>query len=410
MEKKIQRKFILMSSGAMFLMLILVIGLVIAVLGHNIRTRIYERVDYIADNNGIIPDYRDVKDHYEKIDITPESQYEYRYFSLVETDNGSEVIDMSHIVSISEERAIALANHVLEFNKTKGRVKENGIIYFYKVVTCSDGSKVVVFLDCTRTLEGIHGVLKFSILVGILCFLFFFVIASLLSKRAVKSIVDNIKAQNEFITNAGHELKTPLAIISANTEVVEMISGKNEWTESTVNQVKRMSGLISDLIFLSRMNERTDFVLEKIDFSKIVKNTALPFQSMIEQQEKIGHFDIEDDVFVKSDEKLLTNLVSILVDNAVKYCDEQGTIDISLHKRGRGEFGGKLIVSNSYEKGKDTDYTRFFFFFYREDESHNSKKQGYGIGLSMAESIAKKIKGKLSVSYANGTISFTLQI
>ena len=97
MEKKIQRKFILMSSGAMFLMLILVIGLVIAVLGHNIRTRIYERVDYIADNNGIIPDYRDVKDHYEKIDITPESQYEYRYFSLVETDNGSEVIDMSHI-------------------------------------------------------------------------------------------------------------------------------------------------------------------------------------------------------------------------------------------------------------------------------------------------------------------------
>ncbi len=410
MEKKIQRKFILASSSAMLLMLLMVIGLVIAVLGHNIRSRIYERVDYIADNNGVIPDYREVKDDYDKITITPESQYEYRYFSLVVTDDKTEVLDVSHIAAISKERAVELANNVLASKRKKGSIKENGITYFYKVVLCDNGNKVVVFLDCTRTLEGISGALRFTAIVGFLCFVFFFLIISLVSKRAVKSIVDNIKAQNEFITNAGHELKTPLAIISANTEVVEMISGKNEWTESTLNQVNRMSGLVSDLIFLARMNERTDMKLEKVNLTKIVTETAMPFKAVLDKQKKTSVFQIADGISVKADEKLLTNLVSILVDNAVKYCDEGGEVCVSLQKRGRGELGGKLVISNSYVNGKNIDYTRFFERFYREDESHNSKKQGYGIGLSMAESIVKNLRGKLSVSYVNDKIFFTLQI
>lgn len=404
MTKKIRTKFILVSSMAVLLMLIIIIGLILVVSDYSLKSKTYNELEYILDNDGIMPDYKE--NHSKEITITPETQYEFRYFSLKTNNDNFEIIDMNHIVSVTDEQAYGMTKKAL--NNEKGKITENGIIYYYMIKSKSDGEKVIVFLDCTRSVMNMRTLVKFVLLIVCMSFMFFFVLISAFSKRAVRSVIRNIEAQNEFITNAGHELKTPLAIISANTEVLEMVNGKNEWTESTINQVNRMSNLVSDLIFLSKMNEKTNLEFKQINLSKIVRNCADAFIPVIDKEKKRYNFDIEDKIEVGSDEKLLTELINIFIDNSVKYCDDSGNINISLKRKGLGSRQVKLTISNTYADGKNIDYSKFFNRFYREDSSHNSKKSGYGIGLSMAESISKKIKAKINVNYADETIYFNI--
>lgn len=408
LERKIKGKFILMSSAAVLIMMMILIGMIVLIAYIITYNRIYSQLDYLSDNGGKMPDYQ-ARHVVDGVVITPESQYEFRYFSVVICNDEEDSVDVSHIAAISKERASELAREVMK-NK-RGTISENDSTYVYKVVDMGENGKMILFLDSTRTLDNVWEIIKLSLLIGLLSFMVFFLIISALSGKVVKSTVKNIKAQNEFITNAGHELKTPLAIISANTEVLEMMNGKNEWTESIINQVKRMSGLISDLIFLAKMNEKTDIVLSDIDFSKITNDITMSFKPVIEQQNKKLSCDIKEDVIIKGEEKMLSELVSILVDNAAKYCDDGGSVRVELKNKSR-DAGARFVVSNTYEEGKNVDYARFFNRFYREDTSHNSKKKGYGIGLSMAEGIVKTLKGKISVSYNNATgeISFVVTL
>lgn len=412
MEKKIRRKFILTSSAAVLTMLVMVLGLIVGIAYSVTYSRIYSEIGFIYENGGELPNYQDFSGlKTDNVVFTPESQYEMRYFTVkINTDSTIQEIGMSHIAALSEERAGQLASKIIEKKSKKGTIDDIEDInckYVYQRWTQDDGSKIIVFLDCTRTFYEISQIVRLVLLIGIVSFLFFVLIISFYSRKAVRSTMKNIIAQNEFITNAGHELKTPLAIISANTEVIEMMEGKNEWTESTMNQVRRMSGLISDLIFLARMNEKNDLVLNELDYSAIARESAESFRSVVKQQKKELEIEIRESVKVKGDEKLLSELTNILLDNAVKYCDDNGTVTIVLTDRARGQ-GARLQVSNTYEEGKNVDYSRFFDRFYRKDTSHNSKKKGYGIGLSMAEGIVSLLHGKIHVSYKDNQIIFTV--
>ena len=230
---------------------------------------------------------------------------------------------------------------------------------------------------------------------------------SVFSNRVVEPYVKNAEAQKQFITNASHELKTPLAVISANTEVIEMMNGKSEWTESTVSQVNRMSNLISQLVVLSRLEEREDLVLSDVDMSEEVNKVIKDFKAVVDTQGKKLEYTVAENIHVKADEKGIHELTNILVDNAVKYCDEEGTIKVTLSQKGKTTY---LAVSNDYKEGTGIDCKRFFDRFYREDQSHNSEKQGYGIGLSMADSLVRMFKGKINVSYKKPVITFTVTL
>ncbi len=410
MEKIIRRKFIFVSSSAVLLMIAIIIGLIVGIAYFTTYSRLFSEIDFIHENGDKIPNYEKSNGaKYENVKITPESEYELRYFTI-EIDENSYIkeINISNVAAISENEASEIAIKVLNKRNKKGSIEKDSCKYVYKIKDKDDG-KIIIFLDSTRTFGNLSQIVNMAFKIGTLSFLFFVILISLFSRKAVKSTVKNIEAQNEFITNAGHELKTPLAIISANAEVLEMMNGKNEWTQSIVNQVKRMSDLISDLIFLAKMNEKTDVVLSDIDFSKIANDISVSFKPVIEQQKKKFQCDIKEKVTIRGEEKLLSELVSILIDNAVKYCDEEGMIKVELKSKSR-DTGAKLIVSNTYAEGANVDYSRFFNRFYREDTSHNSKKKGYGIGLSMAEGIIKILKGKISVSYSNGEISFVVTI
>ncbi|EHJ55612.1 hypothetical protein HMPREF9318_00258 [Streptococcus urinalis FB127-CNA-2] len=241
-------------------------------------------------------------------------------------------------------------------------------------------------------------------------FIFFVIIVSLSSNLVIAPFVENYEKQKRFITNAGHELKTPLAIISANNELSELMNGESEWSKSTSDQVKRLTNLINQLVTLAKLEEQPEVVLKTVNFSEITQDAAEDFKSMVIKDGKTFDLLVEPNIMVRAEEKSLFELVTILVDNANKYCDPNGNVKVQLSTTGRRKKKGKLQVSNTYKEGESIDYSRFFERFYREDESHNSKRKGYGIGLSMAESMVKLFKGHISVSYKNDKIIFTVII
>lgn len=418
MVKKMKRKFTLIASGALLLVIILLIGLVSIVNYGRTMLQISSILDHIVENNGEFPQDKrgGERNPFEfwEYDVRTETPYEIRYFcAFLDLDDSIVGYDFEHIAAVTRNSAADFVSYALQKEESNGYYYNEDNFYAYRVVK-EDTARYIVFLDCTNYVNTARAVTSTGVLIGIFSFLIFFLIVSFASKYAIRPIVENMEKQKQFITNAGHELKTPLAIISANTEVMEMIGGKNEWTESTINQTKRLSGLINDLITLARMEERGDIVLHTVDFSKEALDVAESFQTVASQNEVSLAYEIKDSVTVKGDERLLHELVSILTDNAVKYCDKGGTVFIRLSTKTVGirskEKGARLTVSNDYADGADIDYRRFFERFYREDKSHNSKKQGYGIGLSMANEIVQTCKGKIAVDWKNGVITFTVTI
>ena len=273
-----------------------------------------------------------------------------------------------------------------------------------------DGGSLIVIMDCTREFSDVHTFMSYSMWFGLLCVILYVIILAALSKKAIEPFVRNAENQKRFITNASHELKTPLAIISVNAEAMEMMEGKNEFTEGIRKQVRRMSGLISHLILLSKAGESTKAELkpEVFNLKDVLKRNVEEFDVLAQDQQKKLTLSCSEDFKVKTDEKFLSEILHILLDNGIKYCDDEGTITVKAVRSNKKEI--ELSVSNDYKDGKDVDYKRFFERFYRNDESHNSKKSGYGIGLSIARELSGLLSLPLNVSWKEGRIYFTLII
>jgi signal transduction histidine kinase len=230
-----------------------------------------------------------------------------------------------------------------------------------------------------------------------------------------------MEKQKQFITNASHELKTPLAVIKANTELQEIMDGETEWTQSTLRQVDRMNGLIANLLQIARAQEKSDGELSQVDIAATISETADTFIPVAESEGKRLEKKIPDSLVIRSNDSSIRQLTTLLIDNAIKYCDDGGTIRVGLEQSRRG---AALTVSNDYAEGASVDYSRFFERFYRQDEARtisaetvsekaadgsqkSTNRNGYGIGLSIAESLVKSLKGTIDVSWSDGRILFT---
>ena len=187
------------------------------------------------------------------------------------------------------------------------------------------------------------------------------------------------------------------------------MNGENEWTRNTMTQTERLTGLINELVTLSKVSELDKVELQDLDFSAIVEAGTEEIRPVLTRQEKTLTCQIAKEVHVKGEPRFLRMLVSIFLDNAAKYCDEKGTVTVELQARSR-ERGAVLTVANDYAEGADVDYSRFFERFYQQDESHNSKKGGFGIGLSNAQEIVRMMKGSIKTEYAEGRIYFRITL
>lgn len=427
MIRTLRRKFILIASGCILLILsvvILCINVIGYYSGYNEAMAI---LSYIEGHNGRMPDENP---HSSDVDffVSREMRFETRYFSIITDTDGNYInSDIEHIAAVTVEEADVMYKRVLEKNKSKGSLKIADSFFLYRVKKISGKAlndtlffrtnmpvpfdndanyKLILFMDCTNQFYRIRSVKTLSLLVGTVCFAVFVLMVSYFSKFAVKPVVENYEKQKTFVTNAGHELKTPLTIISANAEVIETMNGESEWTQSIRHQVDRLSGLVNDLITIARLDEAAehhDAVMIPFNLSNDFQILTEEFRTVAKQQGKTLDTDIIPNIQVNGNEKLLRELLSILLDNAVKYCDEHGTISAKLTRQ---KNHACLIISNTY--AEKTDCLRYFDRFYREDSSHNSNKAGYGIGLSMAETIIRLHKGKITAHQKDQTVYFTI--
>lgn len=410
MIKKFRRKFIAVAVLSLAIILFASFGGVVLATQYRTDKEITNVLQLLAKNNGQLNQKAARKTL--GPDSNKDSLFKYRYFTLSLSSTGKlKLVDNTHISTISASDITSnssLIKRTIKNTTSEGSIMINSNPYrFILVKSKSSNQTIAIFLDTTPITASYKHLFRVAIFLGISGLIFFTLILFLLSNQAIKPIVEAYEKQRRFITNAGHELKTPLAIISANTEMEEMIGKSDEWTESTKEQVERLTMLINQLISLARMSEKDELILERVNFSDFVKRAANSFKSLIQKDGKNYDIEIEPDLFVNGEKQSLYELVNILIDNANKYCDEAGRVSVNLNK---GSLGRNAIlqVKNSFKDGKSINYNKFFERFYRSDESHNSQKGGFGIGLSMAQDLVRVFGGKINASYDGKNVVLTV--
>lgn len=405
MFRRLRLQFIALASLSIMIIFATTVGVINSVRYYQTEQEITRILNTITDNNGYFANNSDLS---KAVGETASSDT-LRYYSVV-VDRNDDVISSNteYISAITDNEALEYALAIRDTQDNIGTFRRNQAIYSYQISHVSKNNRLIVVLDTSSYYTSLNELAAASIFLGVLGVLIFIIIVSLVSGIVIRPFIRNYEKQRRFITNAGHELKTPLAIISANTELQEMMTGETEWTKSTNDQVERLTNLINSLVALSRLEEQPDMVLQELDFSAITEDAAEDFKGPVVRDGKTFNMEITPGIRVKAEEKSLFELVTLLVDNANKYCDPEGTVNIRLYQTGRTRKRARLEISNTYKEGKNSDYSKFFERFYREDESHNNQKKGYGIGLSMAQNMVKAFKGRIFASYKDDTITFTV--
>lgn len=405
MFQRLRLQFIAIATAAVCVILGTVFGITTLVVDNQSNTQINNILTVLSDNGGEFPKLSEISQALGE-PVTEDTLSRYSYFSAtLSRNNEIKSLNTDHIRALSEDEVESYSNDIFDIGDSTGRLRISGVPYAYKVTKQKNNTYLLVVLDVSVFTSTSYRLLNTAVWLSIVCLGFFVVVIVVFSGRAIRPFVNNYKKQRRFITNAGHELKTPLAIISANTELEELMNGESEWTKSTKDQIARLTGLINSLVTQARLEEQPELVLKDLDFSAITEDAAEDFKGPVIRDGKSFEMSIQPNIHVKAEEKSLFELVTLLVDNANKYCDPEGTVSVTLTKPKRSRRA-RLVVSNTYVAGRDVDYSRFFERFYRADESHHSEASGYGIGLSIAESMVHLFKGSIKVTYKDDTIHF----
>lgn len=320
---------------------------------------------------------------------SPELTFEARFFSALIGDDGSILsTDISNIAAVDSETVVDYVKQVYHSEK------RNGFAGHYRFVLCEEAENTrAIFLDCGRILAGFHVVLFSSVVISLAGLLAVLVLMLLMSKKIIRPISAGYDKQKRFITDAGHEIKTPVTVIEADAELLEMEFGSNEWLDDIRLQTKRLTTLTNDLIELSRMEEAQTMQTIEFPISDLVLETAASFQALAVARKKRFSLNVQPLLSCRGNEQSIRQLISILLDNAVKYSNEAGNILLELSAQGRAL---ELSVTNSVDAISEQTVNSMFDRFYRGDPSRSSETMGYGVGLSIARAIVNAHRGKIT--------------
>lgn len=349
-------------------------------------------------------------DQYGRHGIDKETPFETRYFSVLLYANGNvSTIDTGKIASVSTSDAGDYATSLYGKGKTKGFIDQYKYLSVSTTNTNGDNMVLYVFINCSKELMTIRTYALASIGISIIGLLVVFVLVCFFSKTVTKPMAESYEKQKRFITDASHEIKTPLTIIDANTEVLEMMEGENEWSVSIRKQIARLTALTEKLVFLSRMDEdSTRLEMQKFNISDAILDTAMPFETVAESKGKTLDISVAPDINYIGSETNIRQMVSLLLDNAIKYSSENGSIRLNFSTNGKLKILSVWNTVDEIETGK-LDY--LFERFYRIDKSRNSKTGGFGIGLSVVQAIVQAHNGKVSAKSEDGkSIEFTISL
>lgn len=319
-------------------------------------------------------------------------------FFVARFDDFGEIVqvDTSKIVGMTEDEAKALALQAWNSSESEGKISG------FKYASETGGAgKVYVFLDVSYQTYSVISVLFLSVFIGLVCWVLMLILIIFLSKRAIKPIAENIERQKQFVTDAGHEIKTPLSIILANTDALELHNGENKWSKNIRAQTVRLNGLMQNLLTLARIDEsRIDETKETFSLNEAVEQTSNMFLEMLSPKNLTMRKYFREEININANRELISRLVSILLDNAVKYARRGSEIGIELYKNDRTIT---LAVVNQCDNLPDCPPEKLFDRFYRGNSARTQKSGGYGIGLSAAASIAELHKGSIKAIYEGGS-------
>lgn len=423
MGRRLRRKFILVAMGAVTAVLALIIAGINIVNYSHVCKMADARLDYIlAGKDGIDwtdepkTDPGDVKGagvgqagdpgkHFEG--MTAESPFDTRYFTVTFADGVVADVNTARIAAVGSKRATRMAAELYSKGWTSGFSGN----YRYTATVQGDET-TYVFVDCSRELASFHSFLGASVAISCIGWLAVLAIVTVASGAVIRPMVESYSKQKRFITDASHEIKTPLAVIDAANEVQEIESGESEWTQSIHEQVARLTALTERLVFLARMDEGSaGFTMAAIDLSEAVQKAAAPFESVAVSRGKRLSMSVASGVRTHADAAAVAQVVELLLDNATRYASEGSVIELSLRAvpRGQGKVTAELAVSNAVDKLPEGDLDRLFDRFYRADVSRSSKTGGSGVGLSVVRAIAEAHGGSATVSGHDHQIAFTVR-
>lgn len=327
---------------------------------------------------------------------TSAQPFETRYFSVLTNSDGTlREVDSSQLLAVNKDALESIQK------KAERKLSKDGKCAFIEDFRCTrvtgkNGTRYI-YLDCSRSLDNFRAFRNVSILVCLIGVTIISALITFFSGKILRPVAESYEKQQRFITDAGHEIRTPLTIINADVSVLEMEQEgdeTNEWLEDIRQQTRRLSNLTEELVYLTRMEEvqKTSVNMKRLNFSKIVGDVAHSFESRALVSEKKYDCSVAEDLFLRGDESALRKLVSILLDNAFKYSSDSGDIRLRFYRQGKNIF---LTVSNSVDEIPKDSIPHLFDRFYRADSSRNSETGGHGIGLSIAQAVVRAHGGKI---------------
>ena len=322
MIRSLRRKFILIAMVSL-VGTMMVLCTAIGIGNHYITTnRVDHAISLLHQNGGtfLTPGPHSDPSNFD-FQITPETPFETRYF-IVELTAQKEIksVNLDHIAALDRQTVVDTISQIIDTGAVRGYVDH----YRFGVFPDEDGGNTIIVLDCFLQLQSANNMLRITLVIFLICALIVFVLLLFLSKRAIRPFVDNLERQRQFITDASHELKTPLAILSANIGLLEDTYGNDKWLESARLQIVRLDKLIKNLVELARTEEAIkEDVVACFSISEVARANADAFQMLAEADGKILTAEIAEGINLKGVQDNFFRLFSILLDNAVKYCDPE---------------------------------------------------------------------------------------
>ena len=430
MFRKSRRKIILSIMGSLILLFAVTLSVILLASSREIRQRNEDMLERYAElysleqqenpdepapfpppeNENVSAPDQDKQQRENKRDdkrrmMTPDNRSDFKlatFYSVAVASDGTVLaVDNGEKDIYSEDDLISLAEDILAKGSSSGKTDD----HLSYLVTEKAGYRLVAFMDDRVTESSLQTVKRNILIVGSIAIVVLFFISLLLAKRIIRPLEESDRQQKQFVSDASHELKTPVAVIGTNAEMLSREIGNNEWLGNICYENERMGELVKQLLDLSRA-ESAEIQTEPVDFSRVVTGEALSFDTLAFDQGKIIQSDIDDGIILQGNKTQLTQIVSVLLDNAIRHSTGREIV-VLLKRQGHHAV---LSVANDGDEIPPEKQAHLFDRFYRVDEARNSDGQHYGLGLSIAKAAAERHGGAISVSCGDGKVGFTVSL
>lgn len=385
MFKSLRRKFVATSVASVAVVIILMASTLNFINYYKMGQRVDDSLYEASKSPALVTIFSDGEEDMIVTKNTASKTPNNNGFSIAKIDENKNVIRSyrDDVLIKGKDDLQKLVTDAVNESSTSGYV---GTYRYLKVN--NDAGNLVLLLNTQRDLDSFHAFMRNSIIVSSIVILSVFILLVLISKKVIAPIQQSYQKQKQFITDASHELKTPLAIIRSNTDVLELENGDSKWTKNIQNQVDRLTSLVNSLVVFSRMEEKDTVEKAKFNLSESLHARIDDFEELASFQKKHIIADIDNNIYYRGEQQAIVQLMDILLENAIKYATKETNINITL-KKNKKYATMKISNQANVKKG---DLRKVFDRFYRLDESRNSTIKGYGIGLSMAKLITEKHK------------------